>query len=39
MGKWGEEVDRLHAWEGLDVIKIIVEDSGNLDMGSDHNRI
>ena len=29
MGKWGD----------LDVIKMVVGDSGNLDIGSDHNLI
>ena len=32
--------NRLHVvWKGLAVIKMVDEDSGNLDIGSDHNLI
>ena len=34
MGKWGEEVviDYMLFGKGLDVVKMVVEDSGNLDI-------
>ena len=45
MGRWtwesGEKKSVIDYWFGksLDVIKIAVEDSGNLDIESDHNLI
>ena len=39
MGKWGEEAVIGHFGKGLNEIKMVVEDSGNLDIGSDHNLI
>ncbi len=45
-GRWtwesGEKksvIDYMLFGKGLDVIKVVVEDSGNLDIGSDHNLI
>ena len=35
--KW--VIDYMLFGKGLDVIKMVVEDSGNLDIGSDHNLI
>ena len=35
--KWA--IDYMLFRKGLDVIKMVVEDSGNLDIGGDHNRI
>ena len=46
VGRWtgesGEKksvIDYMLFGKGLDVIKMVVEDSGNLDIGSDHNLI
>ena len=44
-GRWtGESVEKKSVIDymlrkGLDVIKMVIEDSGNLDIGSDHNLI
>ena len=46
MGRWTWEsgvkklvIDYMLFGKGLDVIKMVVEDSGDLDIGSDHNLI
>ena len=41
LGKGGEEVcNRLHVvWKAIEVVEMVVEDSGKLDVGSDHNLI
>ncbi len=46
MGRWTAEsgekklvIDYMLFGKGLDVIKMVVEDSGNLDIRSDHNLI
>ena len=42
VGRWTRESGEKKSVlleKGLDVIKMVVEDSGNLDIGSDHNLI
>ena len=46
VGRWTREggekksvIDYMLFGKGLDVIKMVIEDLGNLDIGSDHNLI